>query len=161
MNKIICKIKSITLNWIGCVLRGCVTCVPKFLALPMLRWVIRTYLSVWFIADICVIHLPFVGVVCYLFLLSLKIDLCLHSYQLSVLSSTFHTLKANLADDKLMIFLFIIFPRKYLLVWHFMWIVSGFYILFVSLGDSSHKMSNPIFWGKYFYAPASDDAWGI
>ena len=48
---------------------------------------------------------------------------------------TFTTLKANLADDKFVLF----FPENR--IWRFM---QSF-----SIGDSLHEMPNPVFWETY------------
>ena len=59
---------------------------------------------------------------------------------------TFTTLLADSADDKFIIF-FLFFPENR--IWHFMQICLHLFS-FKKNGDSLHKMSNPVFWGKYF-----------
>ena len=55
-------------------------------------------------------------------------------------SLTFTALWANSANNKLVIFFSFFFPENK--IWHFMQTVS--------IGDSLHEMSNPVFWEKYF-----------
>ena len=58
--------------------------------------------------------------------------------------TTLSFIRANSADEKLMIF----FPKKNRL-WHFMWIVSN--------GDNLHELSNPVFWEKYFNMSSAEN----